>query len=266
MKIFFVLLIVNVSTTLATIGQGDTTRTLKSNSVELYAGKLAYNNTINLPNGLPGYIFAVKYKRIWTATESKWTKDLTACLSSSGLRYHTETTPDHIFYRFNFASFGVGWHYRLGQILPNTELFLGVAPTLAAEFTYPTTEALVFSDNFSPFGLWGLNGNGRFRALHTIKRATIGWGIEYTLLGVGYVPKPPYFNLYLSYPLYTYYILPNAFYHLLNYQMLNTEFSISLPYNKQCYSVTYKFLYFFHSLAPLHQRYTQQSLGLGVTF
>ena len=201
-KFFFPLLLVYTTLTFIANGQVDTARALKSHTVKFYTGKLAYANTINLPNGLLGDMYSMWYIRNWTATESNWTKTVTTYLSTSALRYSTSPNREVDVYRFTNTEIGVGWLWRVPQFFPNTKVYLGIAPTLVAEFTYPTREAQTISDMLNPFGLWSINCNGHIQAYHSIKKFKIGGGLGLSTFGVGHIPKPPYINLSLSQSLY----------------------------------------------------------------
>ncbi|MFP4557692.1 MAG: hypothetical protein ACLFNU_12555 [Bacteroidales bacterium] len=265
MKLFVPLLLIQLIA-LTTQGKGDSTQTSNMHQVQVHMGRLAYANTLNLPNGLPGNIFTMQYSWHETTALSSWKSELSASLSTSALHFSISPSQDAPIYRFNDLAIELGWHWKAPSILPNTEINLGIGPSLVAELTYPPVESYENTTFLFPWGLWGINGSGHIQILYSAEKFVLGGKFGLAIVGVGHIPKPPYINFNLSQNLYTYYLRPNAIYHLLNYNLLNGEFSFALPHKNVYYNISYFFKYFCHSLAPFYQTYAQHSVGLGITF
>jgi hypothetical protein len=265
MKFLIPLLLIQL-TALTTQGKGDSTQTLNMHQLQVHMGRLAYANTLNLPNGLPGNLFTMWYSWHRTNTSSNWKSEVSASLSTSALHFSISPSQKVPIYRFSDLAIELGWHWKAPSFLPNTEINLGIGPALVAEFTYPTERSNEITNFSSPFGLWGINGNGHIQVLYSAKKIIFGGKLGFAIVGMGHIPKPPHINLNLSQNPYTYYLIPNTTYHLLNYNMLNSEIGIALPHNNIYYNISYFFKYFSHSLAPFYQTYAQHSVGLGITF
>jgi hypothetical protein len=266
MKFFFHLLLINATIFPAAHGMDDSILIAKNHNLQFYVGKLAYANTLNLPNGLPGNLYSFRYTWHKASSESGRSLHFSSHFSSAALRYNISANNEINLYRFSDMAIEVGWHWRVPKILPKTVITLGFGPSLVAELIYPTREALDISDILNPFGLWGLNCSGHIQAVHSIKQFTFEWGFGFSAFGLGHVPMPPYINLNVWQNPYSYYFRPNAAYHMLNYRMLSGQWTVSTPHNNHLYSISYIFKYFNHSLSLIHQRYAQHSLGLGITF
>lgn len=265
MKHLIALLLIQL-TALTTQGKGDSTQISNMHQVQVHMGSLAYSNTLNLPNGLSGNLFTMRYSWHRTTALSNWKSEVSASLSTSALQFSISPSQKIPIYRFSDLAIELGWHWKAPSFLPNTVINLGIGPALVAEFTYPTVESYEYTAFLFPSGLWGINGCGHIQILYSAERFVLGGKFGLAIVGVGHVPKPPYINFNLSKNLYTYYLRPNAIYHLLNYNLLNGEFSIALPHNNVYFNISYFFKYFCHSLAPFYQTYAQHSVGLGITF
>jgi len=265
MKLLLFLLLIS-PIALSAQSKSDITQATNRHLAQITVGRLAYANSFNLPNGLAGNILSIRYGRNRVPPLSSWKSHIATSLSSSALRTNIAPNLEATIYRYNNLDIEFGWHWKTPNFLPNMEVNLGIGPSFIAELIYPTQKADDIANNFTPDGMWGLNGKGYIQILYSVKKYVISESFGFPIVGIGHNPKPPFINLKLSQNPYPYFLRPNTAYHLLNYRMLSSEFRVAFPYQNIHINISYIFKYFHHSLAPFYQTYAQHKFGLGISF
>lgn len=232
----------------------------------IYHGKMAYNNSFSLPNGMAGNASSFRYQLQHQSTDSGRTFLFNARFDYCGLKNRYIIDKNEVLFQYLRFNTGAEWLWRVYGGKNNFGVSAGTGGNIDAEYITPTTTANNLLTYPNTFGKWLVSNHAIIKANYTFKKITIENIIHIPLAGFGHFPDYQYSPSRLNEHYYRYFVSPNTFTYLGNYRLVDNEFNVSYPCGKVSLSLSYIYSYCNYNINSNTQKYAQHLIGIGIQF